>query len=46
MIAALPSPQQITDFLADSGYFAAEPDEMTARVYDELRRLAHHYMSG
>src|SRR5437867_3061966 len=47
MIAALPSPQQITDLLADSGYWStAEPDEMAPLVYEELRRLAHYYMSG
>jgi len=47
MIAALPSTQQITDFLAASGYWpSAQPDETTPLVYEELRRLAHYYMSG
>jgi RNA polymerase sigma factor (TIGR02999 family) len=47
MIAVLPSSQQITDLLADTGYWStAEPDEMAPLVYEELRRLAHYYMSG
>src|SRR5690349_12887807 len=47
MIAALPSARRITNLLAESGYWStAEPDEMAPLVYEELRRLAHHYMSG
>jgi RNA polymerase sigma factor (TIGR02999 family) len=47
MIAASPSPREVTDLLANSGYWTtAEPDQVAPLVYDELRRLAHHYMSG
>lgn len=45
MLAASPSPQQITDLLATSGYWEnAQPDELAPLVYDELRQLAHRYM--
>ncbi len=47
MIAASPSPEQLTQLLADSGYWKeASADQVAPLVYDELRRLAHHYMSG
>ncbi len=47
MIAGSPSPQQITDLLADSGYWKSAPaDEVAPLVYDELRRLAHRFMSS
>ena len=47
MLAGSPSPQQITDLLANSGYWkSAQADEVAPLVYEELRRLAHRYMSG
>ena len=46
MVAASPSPEQLTELLANSGYWkSAAPDELAPLVYDELRRLAHSYMS-
>lgn len=45
MPAGSPSPQQIHDLLATSGYWQnAQPDELAPLVYDELRQLAHRYM--
>jgi len=45
MLAAVPSPEQITDLLAKSGYWKnAKPDELVPLVYQELRQLAHRYM--
>ena len=45
MVAGSPSPQQISDLLATSGYWqSAQPDELAPLVYDELRQLAHRYM--
>jgi RNA polymerase sigma factor (TIGR02999 family) len=45
MLAASPSPQQIHDLLATSGYWqTAQPDELAPLVYEELRQLAHRYM--
>ncbi|MFN2509332.1 MAG: ECF-type sigma factor [Chthoniobacterales bacterium] len=45
MLAAPPSPQQIADLLADSGYWkSAHTDELAPLVYEELRQLAHRYM--
>jgi RNA polymerase sigma factor (TIGR02999 family) len=45
MVAGSPSPQQISDLLATSGYWqTAQPDELAPLVYDELRQLAHRYM--
>ena len=47
MVAGSPSPQQISDLLATSGYWqSAQPDELAPLVYDELRQLAHRYMRG
>ena len=47
VLAAPPSPQQITDLLATSGYWQnAQPDELAPLVYEELRQLAHRYMRG
>ena len=47
MIAGSPSPQQISDLLADSAYWqATQADEVAPLVYDELRRLAHRFMSS
>jgi RNA polymerase sigma factor (TIGR02999 family) len=47
MIAASPSSEQITSLLAESGYWkTAEADAVAPLVYEELRRLAHHCMSG
>ena len=47
MWASSPSPQQITDLLAQTGYWpSAQLDEVAPLVYEELRRLAHRYMSG
>jgi RNA polymerase sigma factor (TIGR02999 family) len=44
-MVASPSPQQIHDLLATSGYWqTAQPDELAPLVYDELRQLAHRYM--
>ena len=41
------SPTQITDLLAETGYWkSAQLDEVAPLVYEELRRLAHTYMSG
>lgn len=40
-------PQQITDLLAETGYWkSAQLDEVAPLVYEELRRLAHSYMRG
>lgn len=45
MLAAAPKPEQITELLAQSGYWqTAKPDEVAPLVYEELRRLAHRYM--
>jgi len=45
MLATSPSPEQIHDLLATSGYWqSAQPDELALLVYDELRQLAHRYM--
>jgi len=47
MLAGSPSPEQITDLLAQTGYWkGAQLDEVAPLVYEELRRLAHRYMSG
>jgi RNA polymerase sigma factor (TIGR02999 family) len=47
MLAAAPSPEQITDLLAESGYWkSAQPDKLAPLVYEELRQLAHRYMRG
>jgi RNA polymerase sigma factor (TIGR02999 family) len=41
-----PSPKEITAMLADTGYWSnAQADEVAPLVYEELRRLAHGYMS-
>ena len=41
-----PSPQRITDLLAETGYWrGAQLDEVAPLVYEELRLLAHSYMS-
>jgi len=41
------SPQQITDLLAETGYWqGAQLEEVAPLVYEDLRRLAHNYMSG
>ena len=41
------SPEKVTQLLADwSQGNAAALTELTPLVYEELRRLAHHYMSG
>lgn len=45
MLAASASPEQITNFLADSGYWkSAQPDQLAPLVYEELRQLAYRYM--
>lgn len=45
MLAGSPSPQEIADLLANSGYWKnAKPDELAPLVYEELRQLAHRYM--
>jgi RNA polymerase sigma factor (TIGR02999 family) len=45
MVVGSPSPQQINDLLAASGYWrSAQLDELAPLVYDELRQLAHRYM--
>ncbi len=47
MWASSPSPEQVTQLLAQTGYWkGAQLDEVAPLVYDELRRLAHRYMSG
>ena len=47
MVAGSPSAQQITDLLANSGYWqSAQADEVAPLVYDELRQLAHRFMSS
>ena len=41
------SPGQVTDLLAETGYWkGAELEKVAPLVYDELRQLAHRYMSG
>lgn len=46
MIAGSPSPQELTALLADTGYWrSAQADQVAPLVYDELRRLAHRFMS-
>ena len=40
-----PSPDEVTQLLPDwSGGDKAALDKLTPLVYEELRRLAHHYM--
>jgi RNA polymerase sigma-70 factor (ECF subfamily) len=47
MRASSPSPQEVTDLLAQTGYWrGAQLNEVAPQVYEELRRLAHRYMSG
>lgn len=47
MSASSPSPEQVTELLAQTGYWrAAQLGEVAPLVYEELRRLAHRYMSG
>lgn len=47
MLAAAPSPQQVSDLLEESGYWKnAKPDQLAPLVYEELRNLAHRYMRG
>ena len=47
MIAGSPSPQELTNLLADTGYWkTAEADDVAPLVYEELRRLAHGFMSS
>jgi RNA polymerase sigma factor (TIGR02999 family) len=47
MSAPALSPGQITDLLAETGYWkGAQLDQFAPLVYEELRRLAHRYMSG
>ena len=47
MPASSLSSGQITDLLAETGYWkGAQLDEVAPLVYEELRRLAHRYMSG
>ena len=39
--------QELTDLLADTGYWkSADADQVAPLVYDELRRLAHRFMSS
>src|SRR6266700_8301390 len=41
------SPQRVTQLLADWSHGEdAALSELTPLVYEELRRLAHHYMGG
>lgn len=45
MVVGSPSPQQISDLLATSGYWrSAQLDKLVPLVYEELRQLAHRYM--
>ena len=47
MWASSLSPDQITDLMEQTGYWrGAQLDEVAPLVYEELRRLAHSYMSG
>jgi RNA polymerase sigma-70 factor, ECF subfamily len=47
MWASSPPAQQITDLLAETGYWRnAQLDEVAPLLYEELRRLAQSYMSG
>ena len=47
MNSASPSPQRVTQLLAHwSEGDAAALGELTPLVYEELRRLAHHFMGG
>ena len=47
VLAASPSPQQITALLAETGYWkSVETDQLAPLVYEELRRLAHRFMSS
>ena len=44
---ALPIPQEVTQLLADWSHGdRAALEKLTPLVYEELRRLAHHYMQG
>ncbi|MEP6809075.1 MAG: ECF-type sigma factor [Chthoniobacterales bacterium] len=41
------SAREITEMLAETGYWpTAQLDDVAPLVYEELRRLAHRYMSG
>lgn len=47
MIAASPSAHELTALLADTGYWSsAQADQVAPLVYEELRRLAHRFMSS
>jgi RNA polymerase sigma factor (TIGR02999 family) len=47
MLAASPSPQELTALLVDGGYWnSAQANELAPLVYNELRRLAHRFMSS
>ncbi len=47
MRASSPSPQEVTDLLAQTDYWhGAQLNEVAPQVYEELRRLAHRYMSA
>lgn len=44
---SMPSPQDVTDLLTQTGYWqGAELNEVAPLVYEELRRLAHRYMQS
>ena len=46
MMSPEPSPQELGQLLADSGYWdTASLEQLAPVVYDELRRLAHYHMS-
>ena len=47
MWASSPSPRQVTALLAETGYWrGAQLEEVAPLVYEELRRLAHRFMSS
>ena len=47
MPASSPFSGQVTKLLAETGYWGgAQLDEVAPLVYEELRRLAHRFMSG
>ena len=46
-MAGSPSPQELTALLAQTGYWkSAHADDVAPLVYEELRRLAHRFMSS
>jgi RNA polymerase sigma factor (TIGR02999 family) len=47
VLAGSLSPKEVTALLAEAGYWKGAPsDDIAPVIYEELRQLAHRYMSG